>query len=405
LATPHAPAVQLNSDPTATPEMTRKAIYNLRDFEVLAEKRLPKALFAYLTNGAEDEVSLRRNRESFERYELIPRMLIDVSARSQKIELFGKTYASPFGISPVGLGALYAYDGDVALAKAAGASNVPYVLSGASLTRLERVASQAPGIWFQAYLPGDAREIARLLERVAAVGIRNLVVTVDIPVSVSPDRYARFGFSSPLKPSWDLFLQGVTRPRWTVCTFFRSLWAHGMPHLENWRADRGNPVLSASLQKDVKNRDNFSWEHLRIARACWSGSLIVKGIMSPEDAQHCQELGADGIIVSNHGGRQADGVASPLSVLPEIVDAVPGLDVMMDGGVRRGSDVLKAIALGAKCVFAGRPFNLALAAGGQGGAEAAISLLQQEIDRNMAHLGINRPEEMREGRSRLQKNG
>ncbi|WP_315123372.1 alpha-hydroxy acid oxidase [Comamonas antarctica] len=378
-----------------------KNIYNLEDFRGLARQRLPASMYAYIANGAEDELSLRWNRAAFEDYEFIPRMLVDVSARTQHIELFGQRYASPFGIAPVGLGAMYHFDGDVALARAAHAHGIPYVLSGASLTRLEKVAAAAPGIWFQAYLPGDPREVQRLLDRAAAAGITNLVITVDIPVSVSPDRYARFGFSSPLRPSLDMLWQGITHPRWTIGTFLRTLAQHGMPHLENWRADRGNPVLSSTLQKDVRNRDNFTWDHIRVARSHWQGRLIIKGIMCGADAVQAREAGADGIIVSNHGGRQADSVATPLSVLAEVVDAAPGLVVMMDGGIRRGADVLKALALGARCVFAGRPFNLALAAAGQPGVETAIALLRDELQRNLALLGLNHPYEI--GPTRLRR--
>ena len=377
-----------------------RQVFNLNDFRDLARKRLPASIFAYIANGAEDEVSMQWNREAFNRYELIPRMLVDVSGRTQTTNIFGVEYQSPFGISPVGLGALYHFDGDIKLAVAARERNIPYVLSGASLTRLERVAASAPDIWFQAYLPGDASEIKRLLDRAAAAGIRHLVITVDIPVSVSPDRYARYGFSSPLRPSLDLLWQGITHPRWSICTFGRSLLTHGMPHLENWRADRGNPVLSSTLQKDVKKRDSFTWEHIRIAREHWKGKLIVKGILSPDDAVLAERAGADGVIVSNHGGRQADGVAAPLDVLEDVVAAVPQLVVMMDSGIRRGSDVLKALALGARCVFAGRPFNFALAADGQQGVDQAISLLQDEIHRTMAHLGISRPAEMSQERLR-----
>ena len=343
---------------------------------------------------------MRWNREAFEAYELLPKMLVDVSGRSQSIELFGKEYASPFGISPVGLGALYHFDGDVKLALAAAAKNIPYILSGASLTKLEKVAKFAPDIWFQAYLPGDNHEIRRLLERVSSAGIRNLVITVDVPLSVNPDRYARFGFSSPLRPSLDLIWQGITHPRWSIGTFGRHLMTHGMPHLENWRADRGNPILSASVQKNNRNRDNFTWNHIQFIRKHWDGNLIIKGVLTVEDAIAAQNIGADGIIVSNHGGRQADGVVSALKALEEIMNSTPKLVVMMDGGIRRGTDILKAMGLGAKCVFAGRPFNFALAAGGGNGVLKAISILQEEVDRNMAHLGMLHPSQILEGRMR-----
>lgn len=375
-------------------------IHNLHDFQAAARKQLPRSLYAYICNGAEDEVTLRRNRQAFEQYELLPRMLVDVSGRSQATEVFGVRYASPFGISPVGLGALYSFDGDIQLAQAARRNHIPYVLSGASLTRLERVAQAAPDMWFQAYLPGDEAEISRLLQRVAAAGIQTLVITVDLPVSVNPDRYVRHGFSSPLRPSLDLLWQGLTRPGWTLGTFARTLLTHGMPHLENWRADRGNPVLSASLQKDVKNRDNFTWDHIRLARQHWAGNLVIKGLMCAQDAVLAREAGANGVIVSNHGGRQADGVPATLDVLAEVVAAVPDLVVMLDSGMRRGADVLKALGLGARCVFAGRPFNLALAAGGAAGVERAIALLRGEVDRTMAHIGLCHLEDMSKQRMR-----
>ncbi len=375
--------------------MHLSSVYNLQDFEAMARKALPRAMFSYIQNGAEDEVSLCRNRASFERYSFLPRVLNDVSKRHQKITLFGHEYDSPCGISPVGLGAMYAYRGDVMLARASVERNVPYVLSGASLTRLETVVQAAPHAWFQAYLTGDDDAIRRLLDRAAAAGFRQLVLTVDIPVSVSPDRYIRNGFSSPLRPSLDLAWQGLSHPRWLFGTLLKTLLTQGVPHLENFRAERGNPVLSSSIQKDIRNRDSFNWDHVRVARDAWQGDLIIKGILSAEDARKCREAGADGIIVSNHGGRQIDGAVAPLSVLREIVAEVPELVVMMDSGVRRGSDALKAIALGARCVFTGRPFNYALAAGGMQGVVRALGLMREEIDRNMALLGINHPYEMR----------
>lgn len=373
--------------------MNLKRVYNLLDFEAGAKQKLPKALFSYIQNGADDEVTLRSNRSVFDRYAFVPRMLNDVSERHQRTTVFGHEYDSAFGISPVGLGAMYHYQGDLELAQAAARRNVPYVLSGASLTRLEEVAAAAPQSWFQAYLPGSAVEVVRLLERVKKAGFKTLVITVDLPVSVNPDRYVRNGFSSPLRPSVNLAMQGLTRPGWLFGTFLRTLATKGMPHLENWRADRGAPVLSASVQKDTANRDNFTWQHIREARKHWQGNLVVKGILSAADARICAEIGVDGIIVSNHGGRQVDGAVASLDALPEIVQAVPNLVVMMDSGIRRGSDVLKALALGAKCVFAGRPYNFALACAGGAGVSHALNLMYAEIHRNMALTGLKHPSE------------
>jgi L-lactate dehydrogenase (cytochrome) len=206
------------------------------------------------------------------------------------------------------------------------------------------------------------------------------------------------GFSSPLRPSVSLALQGITHPHWLFGTALRTLVRHGMPHFENSQATRGAPILARNVVRNFGARDNLGWDHLRLIRRLWRGKLVVKGILSEQDAHDARDCGADGLIVSNHGGRQLDGAVSPLRVLPEIVAAVPGLPVMMDSGVRRGNDVLKALALGAKFVFVGRPFLYAAAIAGDAGVRHGIDLLQQEIHRNMALLGITRLEQVRDAR-------
>ncbi len=367
-----------------------KHIYALEDFQPLARKRLPRQLYSYIANGADDEASIRNNRAAFERFAFVPRMLEGVAQRSQKIELFGQTYESPFGIAPVGLAAMWCYRGDLVLARTAQAMGIPAIMSGASLIPMEAVAAQAPGTWFQAYMPGDPARVEALVTRIAKAGFKTLVVTVDLPVQVNPERYARNGFSTPLRPSPRLAWDGVTHPRWLLGTFFRTLARHGMPHFENWRAERGAPILSARVERDFQARDHLSWQHLGVMRELWKGPLVVKGIVRWQDAVKAQDLGIDGIIVSNHGGRQLDGAIPPLRVLPEIVKAAPRLAVMMDSGIRRGTDVLKALSLGARCVFNGRSFNFAATVGGAAGVRHAIDILRTEIHRDMALLGINR---------------
>lgn len=364
-------------------------IFSLNDFEAPARRKLPRQLFSYIYNGADDEVSMRRNRQVFDDYVLMPRMLEGVAQRSQKIELFGQTYDSPFGISPVGLAAMWSYRGDIVLAQAAARANIPAVMSGASLIPMEDVARAAPGTWFQAYMPGDAARVQALMERIDTAGFRTLVVTVDLPVTVNPENYQRNGFSSPLRPSLRLAWEGISHPRWLLGTFGRTLLNHGMPHFENWRAERGAPILSAKVERDFQARDHFNWDHFRQIRQAWKGTLIIKGLTRWQDAVKARDCGVDGIIVSNHGGRQVDGAPSPMMVLPEIVKAVPDVVVMMDSGMRRGSDVLKALSLGARCVFAGRPFNYAATVAGPAGVDHAIQILRTEIHRNMALVGIN----------------
>jgi len=367
---------------------------SLDDFEAAARKRLPRPIFGYVAGAAEDNQSLHDNRRAFAQYSFAPRVLVDVSRRTQSTEIFGRRYASPFGIAPMGISALSAYRGDVVLARAAREQGIPAILSGTSLIALEDVIREAPGTWFQAYLPGDPAKIDALVERARRAGYETLVLTVDIPVSANRENNVRTGFSTPLKPSLRLAWDGLTRPRWLAGTFLRTLLAHGMPHFENSFATRGAPIVSASVLRDFTARDHLNWEHVARIRRQWPGTLIIKGILHPQDAALARQHGADGVIVSNHGGRQLDGAISPLRALPGVVDAAGSMTVMMDSGVRRGGDVLKALALGARFVFVGRPFNYAAAVGGQAGVAHAIHLLRAEVDRNMAMLGINSVREM-----------
>lgn len=355
----------------------------------MAQKKLPRRLFSYLFNGAEDEITLRSNPRSFDRYGFVPRVLEGVADRSQKINLFGSQYLSPFGISPVGLAAMWSYRGDIVLAQAAQNMGIPAVMSGASLIPMEDVVKLAPATWFQAYMPGEISRIEALIDRIQSAGFKTLVVTVDLPVQVNPEQYARNGFSTPLRPSLGLVWDGLSHPHWLFDTFFKTLALHGMPHFENWRAERGAPILSTKVNRDFQARDHLSWTHLQKMRQSWKGNFIVKGVLRWQDAVKARDMGVDGLIVSNHGGRQIDGAISPIDVLPEIVRAVPDMTIMMDSGIRRGSDVLKALALGARCVFLGRSFNYAAAIGGVAGVEKAIEILRGEVHRNMALLGIN----------------
>jgi L-lactate dehydrogenase (cytochrome) len=367
----------------------------LDDFEPAARRHLPRPLFGYIVGAAETNRSYEQNRRQFDDYSFTPRVMVDVSHRSCGVTLFGKTYRAPFGIAPVGISAISAYRGDLVLAQAAQDAGVPAIMSGTSLIRMEEVAAAAPGTWFQAYMPGDDSRLEGLVDRVAAAGFEVLVVTVDIPVWANRENNVRTGFSMPLRPSLRLAWDGLLRPRWLLGTFAKTLLRHGMPHFENSFATRGAPMLSASAVRDTTGREHLNWDHIRRIRRQWRGTLVIKGILHEQDALLAHACGADGIIVSNHGGRQLDGAASPLRVLPRIADAVGNrLTVMMDGGIRRGSDVLTALGLGARCAFAGRPFMYAAAVGGRQGVSHALTLLHDEVSRNMAMLGINTLDEL-----------
>ena len=361
----------------------------LDDFEAAARRHLPRPVFAYIAGAAERNQSFAANRDAFLQWDFMPRVLVDISRRSSAVTLFGRSYDAPFGIAPMGLAALSAYRGDLVLARAAGRENVPMVMSGSSLIRLEEVAEVNRDAWFQAYLPGNEAAIAALLSRVQAAGFETLVVTVDTAVAANRENNVRAGFSIPLRPGPRLAWQGLTHPRWLCGTLLRTLLRHGMPYFENSYATRGAPMLSPNVERNMADRGHLDWQHFRQIRKQWRGPLVIKGVLNPADARIAAEAGADGIIVSNHGGRQLDGAIAPLRALPRVVEACPNIPVMMDSGVRRGSDVLKAIALGAKMVFVGRPFAYAAAVGGEDGALKAIELLKLEVSRNMALLGIS----------------
>lgn len=365
-------------------------LLSLGDFEAAARRVLPRPIFGYIAGAAEDNRALADNRQAFDELALVPRVLCNVAQREQGVTLFGTRYASPFGIAPMGITALSAYRGDVVLARAAAAAGIVAVQSGSSLIRLEEVMEAAPGTWFQAYLPGKPERIDALLQRVAAAGVQTLVVTVDIPVAGNRENNLRAGFSTPLRPGLRLAWDGLVRPRWLAGTLLRTLARHGMPHFENSFAERGAPILSSRVQRDFSGRDHFDWSHIARIRSQWRGALVVKGILSPADAALARQHGVDGIIVSNHGGRQLDGAVAPLRVLPAIAEqAGSAMVVMLDGVIRRGTDVAKALALGAQAVFVGRPFNYAAAVDGEAGVAAAIGLLRAELDRNLAMLGVS----------------
>lgn len=355
----------------------------------MARRRLPSGVFGYVSGGSEDQHSLRANREAFARWRFLPRPLVNVSRRSQSAEIFGRRYDSPIGIAPMGIAGVCAYDADAALSCAAAEARVPAVLSAASTTPLEEVIRRAPGTWYQAYLPADRDVIGAMLARLKAAKVEVLVVTVDVQIASTRETELRNGFSVPLRFSPRLMMSGVTRPRWVVETFARTLLKQGIPHFENFTAKRGGRIITASKGDHRSGRAAMTWDEIGWIRRSWPGRLVIKGILRPEDAVAARDVGADGVMVSNHGGRQLDGAIAPLDALPSIVAAAPELTIMLDGGVRRGTDVLKALALGAACVFIGRPAMYGLAVGGQAGVAHALGLLRREIDIDLALLGCS----------------
>jgi L-lactate dehydrogenase (cytochrome) len=376
----------------ATPYRFRDLLA-LDDFERHARRMLPHMIYQYVAGGVETGSALRGNRTAFDEYAFLQRIMVDTAARNTAVTLFGKTYDAPFGVPPLGGSAFVAYRGDLVLAQAAAQMNVPMILSASALISLEDVIAQNRDAWFQAYLPGDQARIDRLVDRVQRAGYSTLVVTGDTPVLGNREHNTRSGFSMPMRITPKVAWQSALHPRWLFGTVARTFLKHGVPHFENTEAERGPPMLSRTL-RNTTARDKLSWRNLEAIRQRWKGTLLVKGLQAPEDAVLSRECGADGVILSNHGGRQLDYAAAPLDVLPEIAAAKGDMKVIIDSGVRRGTDVLKAIALGADFVFVGRPFLCAAAIGGVPAVLHAMGILKEEINRDMALIGVNQLSEL-----------
>jgi isopentenyl diphosphate isomerase/L-lactate dehydrogenase-like FMN-dependent dehydrogenase len=362
---------------------------NIDDLRVAAQRMLPRVAYEYLERGAEDEVSMRENRSAFERIRLRPRTLIDVSARSQQVTLLGETYPMPFGIAPTGAAGLYWHDADVVLARAAAAAGIPFVLSTASFVEMERVAREAPGAkWFQLYASKDRGPVERLIMRARDAGYEGLVVTTHVCGGSNREYNLRNGFEIPFRLNMANVVQGALHPRWLVNVFLRTLLTTGVPRFMNVDSNVGGKIVAKNLQEFRARRDALDWEDLAWMRTIWPHKLFVKGVLCADDARRAEAAGADGVFVSNHGGRQLDGALSPIEALPEIADAVGHrMAVVLDGGVRRGSDVVKALALGAQMVFVGRATLYGASVAGEAGALRAIEILRSEVDRVMALLG------------------
>ncbi len=365
----------------------------LDDFEEPARRFLPRPIFGYIQGGVETNSSRDANRSVFDDYHFVPRVLKSTRTRHQKTALFGHTYDLPFGFPPMGGTSLAAYRGDSVLAETAAKLNTVMIQSGASLTPMEEIRKIGPTAWFQAYLPGDPGIITPLVERAQHAGFEVLVLTVDVQVAANRENNVRAGYSSPLKPTPRLAWDCLMRPRWLFGNFGRTLLDRGMPHLENMGFPR-IPILG-NIDRPRMARDGLSWEHLELMRRIWKGKLVLKGVLAPEDVRIARESGVDGIMVSNHGGRQLDYTVAPLRMLPGAVAEAGNMAIMMDGGIRRGTDVLKALALGAQFVFVGRPFLYAASIAGEAGVRHATELLREEISRDMAMLGISSLAEMK----------
>lgn len=364
-----------------------KAI-NIEDVRQLAKRRLPRITFDFADGGVEDETALDRNRAAFQRYRLVPRYLRDVSGRQQGVTLFGRRYASPFGIAPMGVTGFFRPGADLMLARAAAKANVPYIMSSASCDRLETAMAIAPETtWFQLYGTKNPEINVDLVKRARECGVPVLIFTLDTPVMAKRERNMRNGYRRPMKMTAGVILQGLAAPAWT----WRYLRSGGIPLMQNWQPYAA-PGATANDVADLFGSQTpvpgQSWSVLESIRDQWKGPLIAKGVLHPEDARRCADIGLDGIIVSNHGGRQLDAAAAPMDMLPAIAAEVgKRTDIFIDGGFHRGSDVLKALCLGAKAAFFGRPAIFGAAAAGDAGAAKVLDIFRGEIDLVMGQMG------------------
>ena len=360
---------------------------SIEELRLIGQRRVPNFAFEYVEGGAETETALQRNLDAFKRYSLLPSTLINTESRNQNISLFGKPSRSPLIISPTGLNGLLHQRGDIALAKAAAAAGIPFSLSTVSNARMEDVAAEAGGrLWMQLYMMNDRDTARDIIARADKAGYEALIFTTDANVFGRREWDLR-NYKQPGQLTLRNKLDVAIHPRWIRDV----LMPHGIPMFENvleylpedMRTVKGGVVSLPGLLAP-----NISWEDMKWIRDMWPRKLILKGVLTTADAQRAASLGCDGIILSNHGGRQLDSSVAPIEVLPEIVNSVgEQLTVLIDSGFRRGSDVLKALALGADGVMIGRPALYGLAAGGQAGVEHALSLLMQEIDRVLGQLG------------------
>ena len=360
---------------------------NIADLREIARRKLPRSVFGFIDGGAHDERTLRDNESDLARLRFAPRVMVDVSQRKQSVEILGESLSSPMILGPTGLAGLLWPEGDLHIARATATTGVGFCQSTNSNCSIEQLAQRGrKDFWFQLYIQKDRGVTDALIQRAWDAGSRVLVVTVDLPLQGPRERDIRNGFTVPPRIGLDNIFDYASKLGWLLRLASGPRFTFG--NLDNPEAPTQKLVsltqhISASFDASV------NWKDLQWLRQRWQGQLAVKGILRADDAVRAMSHGADAVMVSNHGGRQLDGVPSAAAALPAIVDAVNGkMQVLMDGGIRRGSDIVKALALGADGCLIGRAGLYGLASGGQAGVEKAIALLKKEIDITLALLGV-----------------
>lgn len=363
---------------------------SVSDYRELARRRLPKMFFEYIDGGSYAEVTLKRNVADLEALALRQRVMVDMSQLDMSVELFGQKLAMPVALAPVGMAGMYGRRGEVQASKAATSMGVPFCLSTVGVCSVEEVAQKAAPPWFQLYMLKDRGYMREMLQRAKAAACPVLVFTVDLPVPGARYRDVRSGFTgaSELEGFLNTAWQGATHPEWLW-----DVWLNGRPHTLGTvvgAIPQGRTVTDF-LSWIARNFDrSVTWKDIEFVREVWDGPIVIKGVLDVDDARAAVKAGAQGIVVSNHGGRQLDGVRSSVSALPAVVDAVGGdLDVLMDGGVRSGLDVLKALSLGAKACLLGRAWAYALGAGGEPMIARMLGTIRSELAVAMTLTGCN----------------
>jgi (S)-mandelate dehydrogenase len=360
---------------------------NISDLREIARRRVPGFAFEYVEGGAEDEATLRRNREAFAALRFVPRTLIDTSGRSLDTQVFGRRSSAPLAIAPTGLNGMLHPEGDLALARAAASFGVPYTLSTLSTTRLEDVAAKAGGrLWMQLYVMKNRAIAEDIMARAAAAGYEALLLTSDANVFGSRE-WDKRNYARPGRPSLRATLDAMRHPRWLTDVLLRK----GIPRFRNIEAFLPPGAASAVGGSTIIPQmfePTITWTDIAWMRRHWPGKLLIKGVLSVDDARRAADAGCDGIVLTNHGGRQLDYCVAPIEVLGEIAAAVGDrLTIVIDSGFRRGSDIAKALALGADTVMIGRAALYGLAADGEHGVRRALDMLAVELDRVLGQLG------------------
>jgi (S)-mandelate dehydrogenase len=362
-------------------------VVNIEDLRLMAKRRLPRAIFDFFDGGAEDEITLRDNCAAFQRVRLLPKVLVDVSSIDLKTEIFGKTANLPLAIAPTGGISAGRAGAELILARAAKAWGVPFTMATPSAFSIERVAQEVGGrLWFQLYAVRDLEFRRNLVLRAKNAGYEAILVTVDLPVSGKRERDPRNGFHTPYTPNWRNSRDVLLKPAWLLEVMRSGL--PGMANLEGYKfsTPAGTDIVTAvGREMDA----GLNWEYIRQLRDQWPGKLLIKGVERPDDAERAVSIGCDGLVVSNHGGRQLDGAVATLDALPAINSSVgKKITILLDGGVRRGGDILKARALGATAVLTGRATLFGAMAGGEPGARRALEILSSELVRTMQLCGV-----------------